>query len=114
MAAVEGLVEVGEGFRQRLARGPGGLSDLGLDGPELFDRLPECRDRGLGLLDQTPPALGLQLQLLPQRRELLDQIDEPEIPRWRGWLPVRARAEPLLGLGLEGRACSAIGGTDRG
>ena len=102
-AAVEGLVEVGEGLGQRLARRPGGLGLLGLDRPELLDRLPQRRDHGLGLLEQAPPALGLELQLVPQRRELLDQIDQPELARRRprpasGPRPVRAgRPRPRPG-----------------
>ena len=107
LAAVEGFVEVGEGFRQRLARRPDGLGLLGLDGPELLDRLPQCRDRGLGLLDQAPPALGLQLQLVPQRRELLDQIDDPEIPRRRLRLRVEPGLESVSGSSASMRASSS-------
>ena len=83
LAAVEGLVEVGEGLGQRLARGPGRLGLLGLDRPELFDRLPQCRRPWSRSARQAPAALGLELQLVPQGRELFDQIDDPEIPRRR-------------------------------
>ena len=75
----ERLVEIGEGLGDRLARGPGGPRLLGLDRPEVLDRLPKARDHRLALLDQAPAALGLELQLVTQRREFLDELDQAEL-----------------------------------
>ena len=55
--------------------------------------MPQGGNGAVGLLDQAPAALGLQLQLVPQRRELFDQIDQPEISRRLHWVGARARLE---------------------
>ena len=104
-APVEGLVEIAERLGQRLARGPGGLRLPGLDRPELLDRLPQGGDHRLGLLDQPPPALGLELQLVPQRRELLDEVDQAEL----GPVAAVVLAGPCTAWGPSGSRARGLG-----
>ena len=78
LAAVESLIQVGQALGQRLAGRPDRLGFLGINRPELLDRLLERLERGLGLFRKPPAALGLKLHLMPQGREFLDQIDDAE------------------------------------
>ncbi len=106
-AAVEGLIQVAQCFGQDFAGRPGGLSLLGLDRPELLDGLAHRGDRGLRLLEEPPAALGLELQLVPKRRELLGQLDQAELGTNTVGVLVIARlgagtvAEPLEVPGLD-------------
>ena len=66
-----------------------------------------CRNGGqvrLGLLHQAPAAFGLELQLLPQRRELLDQVDDPETPAAAGHWPPGPSRNPAFHLSASTRA----------
>jgi len=79
-AAIERLIE----GRQSLGDWPAGrpcrLFFPGCNRAKVLDRLAQRRQQGLGLFLQAARALGLQLQLLPQRREFLDQVDKTEWP----------------------------------
>ncbi len=79
-AAIERLVEGRQSLGERLAGRPCRLFFLGCNRAKELDRLAKRRQQGLGLFLQAARALGLQLQLLPQRREFLDQVDEAEWP----------------------------------
>ena len=93
LAAVEGFVQIGQAKGKRLAGGPCRLFFLGLDGPELFDRLLRGAQDRFGLLGESAAALGLQLELVPQGREFFNQIDEPEVADWLSLSGQNARSE---------------------
>src|SRR5206468_2003877 len=76
--AVERHVQVGQRLGHPLARRPGRLGFLGADRTERVDRIAQARQERLRLLLEAPRAASLELQLLPQRRELLDEMVQPD------------------------------------
>ena len=101
VAAIDRFVEVGQALGQCLARGPDCLGFLGLNRPELFDRLLERSERGVGLFREPPVALGQKLQLMSQGCEFFDEIDDPEFAKpaatiWISQAPSWARIDDKL------------------
>src|SRR5271166_2222567 len=89
-AAIERLIKGRQSLGDWLTGRPCRLFFPGCNRAKVLDRLAQRWQQGLGLLLQASRALGLQLQLLPQRREFLDQVDKTEWP-----------ARIMLGLLLE-------------